>query len=114
MSTASLELACVLEPLPESFCSEHALVEIQTAYRLGFIGLPVGKREAVRLAFRAGMELGEATGKGYKAGKRCAKIAEAAAVEVAAINQRLSVVRRWRFADRVEEMRTEARSRLTA
>lgn len=106
MSTASLQLATALADLPESLYSEHVLVEIQRAYR-GKNRSTVGKPEAVLLAFRANMELGEARGKGYKAGKRAHFLAEQTAKEVERINRKFSNLRAWRFADETDELRTE-------
>lgn len=106
MSTASLQLATALADIPVALRSEHVMVEIQRAYH-GPNRSTVGKREAVLLAFKANMERGESTGKGYKSGKRCALIATLAGEEVARINRKFSNLRAWRFSDATDEMRTE-------
>ncbi len=105
----SLELAAALKALPPSFRTDHPLLDIQTACRLGFMNPLWNKREAARLAFRANMEAAVARGKGYAATRRVMEIGERIAASLEALHERMKQEQRRIIADRMSEFAPEGR-----
>jgi hypothetical protein len=67
---SSLELGTILARMPSDFRLPGRISNIALAYSCGWANLLWNRRHAVRVAFRANMELAEGYGSGNRAARR--------------------------------------------
>lgn len=72
---ASIELGTITRRLPSDFHTGHAVLDVATAYALGFADRLWSRTWAMHVAFRANMDAHTAYGNGNRAKRRAKQLA---------------------------------------